>query len=51
VKLDSLRQVNFTTPIDGIGLPPHIGSPAIRTALTASACLLFAAEGTADFSA
>ena len=27
VKLHSLRQVNFTTPIDGIGLAPHVGPP------------------------
>jgi hypothetical protein len=49
VELHSLRQVNFTTPIKGIGLAPHVGFPGIRTGLTTSAGLLFAAEGTADF--
>ena len=49
VELHSLRQVNFTAPIEGIGLAPHVGFPGIRTGLTTSAGLLFAAEGTADF--
>ena len=51
VELDSLRQVNLATPIEGIGLTPHIEFPRIRAGFTTSAGLLFAAEGAADFRA
>lgn len=31
VELNSLRKVNFTAPIDGAGLAPHVSFPGIRT--------------------
>jgi two-component system sensor histidine kinase PhoQ len=38
-------------PVDGVGLPAHVGLPGVRAGLAAAAGVLLAAEGAADLGA
>src|SRR5690606_12059806 len=51
VELDALRQRQRVRPVDGVGLPAHIGPPRIRARFPATAGFLLAAEGAADLGA
>jgi len=46
MELNTLRQGQLVTPVDGIGLAAHICLPAIRAAFTATTRFLFTTKGT-----
>ncbi len=48
IKFNALRQRQVGTPINGIGLPPHISFPCVGAGLAAAAGVLFPPEGTTD---
>src|SRR5690349_3581182 len=48
---DALGQRQFAAPVDGVGLPAHVGLPGIRARLTAATRILLAAERAADLGA
>src|SRR5687768_10684336 len=50
-ELDPLGQWQVVAVIDGVGLAPHIGAPAVRAAFPPAAGLLLATERPADLSA
>src|SRR5215204_3027805 len=50
-KADPLGQRQIIAIIDGVGRPPHIGPPAVRTALPPAAGLLLTAERATDLGA
>ena len=50
-ELDSLRQGQRLSPVDGIRLAAHIIFPGIRTGFAATTGLLFTTECTADLRA
>src|SRR5688572_33007498 len=51
VELNPLGERQVGAVIDGVGRAPHIGAPAVRTALAAAAGILLAAERAADLCA
>src|SRR5260370_26038217 len=51
LELDSLRQRKFVRPIDGYGLPAHVGFPGVASGFAPAAGFLFATKCAADFSA
>ena len=51
VEDDALHQRKRSTIVDGVGLPPHIGFPCVRTTFAAAAGFLLPAERTANFRA
>src|SRR5207244_10724166 len=48
-KFDALCKGQVATPVDGIGLAPHVRLPGVRARFTTAAGLFLAAEGAADF--
>src|SRR5664279_1450530 len=50
-KLDALRERQFATPVDRVGLATHVGLPGVGPGLATAPCFLFTAERTADFGA
>ena len=51
IELDALSQRELSTPVEGVGLTAHVGSPGVTAGLSSSAGVLFTSEGTANFGA
>jgi len=51
IKFNPLGQGQRAAPVDGVGLPPHVGPPGIGAGLATAAGLFFATESPSDFSA
>src|SRR5437899_867303 len=51
LELDPLRQRQLTRPVDGDGLPAHVGLPGIAAGFAAATGIFFAAKSSADLGA
>ena len=49
IELDSLRQWQLTSPVNGVSLTSHVSLPAVGTCFAATASLFFATECATNF--